>query len=76
MNAVDVDGNTCLHLCITTMAERINWRSLKARMSAQIDDEDGISNDLEEEERVYEDVFDKLKEIGKELLFAGASRDV
>ena len=29
-----------------------------------------------EEERIYEDTFEKLKEIGKELLFSGASRTI
>ena len=25
VNAKDIDGNTCLHLCISTMAEKINY---------------------------------------------------
>ena len=29
-----------------------------------------------EEERIYEDTFEKLKEIGKELLFSGALRTI
>ena len=28
VNAADVDGNTCLHLCIEIMAEKINWTSM------------------------------------------------
>ena len=28
----------------------------------------------DEEERIYDETFEKLKDIGKELLFSGASR--
>lgn len=35
-----------------------------------------MDEDLEEEERVYDDTFKKLKDIGKELLFSGASRTI
>ena len=31
VNAQDIDGNTCLHLCITVMAEKIHYQEMIAR---------------------------------------------
>ena len=28
VNATDYEGNTCLHLCISTMAEKINYQEM------------------------------------------------
>lgn len=53
------------------MAEKINWREINADRARGMEDDD-----FEEEERVYDDTFQKLKEIGKELLFSGASRTI
>lgn len=39
-------------------------------------DEGLMDEDLEEEERVYDETFKKLKDIGKELLFSGAERTI
>ena len=30
VNARDIDGNTCLHLCIVTMADKINYQEMMA----------------------------------------------
>ena len=30
VNARDIDGNTCLHLCINTMAAKINYQEMIA----------------------------------------------
>lgn len=56
------------------MAEKINYAAM---VGARPEDlaEDLTTEDMEEE-RKYEDTFEKLKEIGKELLFCGASRSI
>ena len=52
------------------MAEKINYSAMMEQQGdgSELEDEDA------EDERFYEDTFEKLKEIGKELLFSGASR--
>ena len=71
VNAQDVDGNTCLHLCINTLAEKINYEEMVANRPEHQDDWEDEDWDAERE---YDETFEKLKEIGKELLFSGASR--
>ena len=39
-------------------------------------EESDLDSDDYENERIYADTFEKLKEIGKELLFQGASRTI
>lgn len=72
VNGQDIDGNTCLHLCISTMAEMINYSEMAERRGT--DNPDDFEEEDWEEENHYSETFDKLKEIGKELLFSGASR--
>ena len=71
VNAKDIDGNTCLHLCISTMADKINYNEMMAQRG---ENEDELENEDMQDEQMYEETFEKLKEIGKELLFSGASR--
>ena len=73
VNAQDTDGNTCLHLCINTLAEKVNYSEILANRGGE-EDEDELQSEDWEDERVYLDTFEKIKEIGKELLFNGASR--
>lgn len=74
VNKQDADGNTCLHLCVNTMAEMINYGEMVERRGAE--SADGLEDEDWEDEIVYTETFDKLKEIGKELLFSGASRSI
>jgi len=69
VNAQDNDGNTCLHLCISTMAEKINYADI---LKGRGDTDEELATEDMEDERLYEETFEKLKEIGKELLFCGA----
>ena len=73
VNAQDSEGNTCLHLCIKKMADEINYTEMMAQRG---DDESEFHSEDYEDERLYEETFEKLKEIGKELLFSGASRTI
>ena len=73
VNAKDIDGNTCLHLCINTMADKINYEDIMAQRG---ENEDELEDEFLEDELEYEDTFEKLKEIGKELLFSGAMRSI
>lgn len=59
-NAKDIEGNTCLHLCIKQMIE--------IRQSQNNEDED-------DQMALNEEGFEILKNISKELLFSGCSRD-
>ena len=54
------------------MAEKINY----TEMDANRGEEDEWESQDYEDERFYHDTFEKLKEIGKELLFNGASRSI
>jgi len=54
------------------MAEKINFKEMEEARGEREEDE-WESQDYEDE-RFYMETFDKLKEIGKELLFCGASR--
>ena len=73
VDARDIKGNTCLHLCITTLAEKTKFQSHERLASERANSH--LSDDMnDEEERIYNDAFEKLKEIGKELLFSGAQR--
>ena len=74
VNAQDTEGNTCLHLCITTMASQINYSQMMEQRGDK--EESDLDSDDYENERIYADTFEKLKEIGKELLFQGASRTI
>ncbi len=47
VNAQDIDGNTCLHLCINTMADKINYSEMIARRGGDV--EADSPEDLEEE---------------------------
>lgn len=67
VNVQDAEGNTCLHLCIITMAKKINYSQLMAQRGEK--DESDLDSEDYEDERTYTETFDKLKEIGKELLF-------
>ena len=75
VDAQDEDGNTCLHLCIKTMAEKINYESYLRRQLGSPRSDGDLQNE-EDELRIYYETYNKLKEIGKELLFAGAKRDI
>ena len=73
VDARDSKGNTCLHLCISTLAEKAKFRERDQYMSpAKVSDYSADKDD--EEDRIYDETFEKLKDIGKELLFSGASR--
>jgi len=74
VNAQDNEGNTCLHLCVKKMAEEINYEDMVAQRGGE-NESDMQSEDFEDE-RLYEETFEKLKEIGKELLFSGSSRSI
>ena len=74
VNGQDIDGNTCLHLCVSTMAEMINYSEMAEQRGSA--DPDEMNEQEWEQEAEYNDTFDKLKEIGKELLFSGASRTI
>jgi ankyrin repeat protein len=37
VNAQDIDGNTCLHLCINTMADKINYSEMIARRGGDVE---------------------------------------
>ena len=54
------------------MAEKINY----AEMEENRGEEDEWGSQDFEDEKFYQDTFEKLKEIGKELLFNGASRSI
>lgn len=56
------------------MAEKINYKEMVTELNDK-QDEDLNSQD-HENERIYYETFEKLKEIGKELLFQGASRTI
>lgn len=56
------------------MAEKINYSQLIKRRVDK--DESDLESEDFDDERVYTETFDKLKEIGKELLFQGASRTI
>ena len=71
VDARDKKGNTCLHLCINTLAEKVNFPSLSERANSMTNLSEEMNDD---EERIYNEAFEKLKEIGKELLFSGAQR--
>ena len=75
VDAKDVKGNTCLHLCITTLAEKVKFQSHEKFSSDRANSIANVSEEMnDEEERIYNEAFEKLKEIGKELLFSGAQR--
>ena len=60
-NSKDIEGNTALHLCIKQMIE--------IRQNQDRDDEDG-------QMALNEEAFEILKNISKELLFSGCSREI
>lgn len=62
-NAQDSEGNTSLHLCIKQMVE------IKNKVRQQDEEE-------EEKKALDEEGFEILKNISKELLFSGCSRDI
>ena len=73
VDAKDIKGNTCLHLCINTLAEKVKFQSHERLTSDRANSMTNLSMEMnDEEERIYNDAFEKLKEIGKELLFSGA----
>lgn len=49
------------------MGEKLNWEQIEQALEDSIDFE--RDNDIQEEMRQYDEVFSKMKEIGKELLF-------
>lgn len=57
------------------MAEMINYSEMVERRGGA-QSLDGLEDEDWEEEAAYSETFDKLKEIGKELLFSGASRSL
>ena len=73
VDARDSKGNTCLHLCISTLAEKAKFRERDQYISPTRASDYSADKD-DEEERIYDETFEKLKDIGKELLFSGASR--
>ena len=73
VDARDARGNTCLHLCITTLAEKSKYRQRDKKVGHS-KSSDASGEREEEEDRIYNETFEKLKDIGKELLFSGASR--
>ena len=40
VNAQDTDGNTCLHLCINTLAEKVNYAEILANRGDVEDEEE------------------------------------
>jgi len=55
------------------MAEEINYKDMVAQRG---ENESDMQSEDYEDERLYEETFEKLKEIGKELLFSGSSRSI
>jgi hypothetical protein len=71
-NAQDIDGNTCLHLCIKQMIEiRITQDKNAERAASHESFNPGIEDDT-----LNEEGFEILKNIAKELLFSGAMRNI
>ena len=54
VNAKDIDGNTCLHLCISTMADKINYNEMMAQRG---ENEDELENEDMQDEQMYEETF-------------------
>ena len=65
-NSQDIDGNSCLHLCIKQIIE--------IRVRSKQREEQGVAE--KDEEELNTEGFEILKNIAKELLFSGCDRDL